>query len=512
MKKKLLSLSCIENISLYEKFANNQYKVSNLTDYELNKYVVDSNNILGMITTSIESLILYLEKDLYKSEFFLNESLKNQLVACELMKMLINKIIFSSNSLEPKLKAINIILLIEKSINIMNTLFVSNNNSYIFECSINKNKLYLTDESWISMIIINFLINAKKNTKNGCITIKIYELDNKIRIEIIDTGKGVDIDKRATLFKKNKNTAKSNKLYTIHKMCIALKGNCGYKQNIHNNNQGSIFWIELPLISSKLQIEFNIPVDISKYLKVIVCDDSKVMADIFINYIEKQIPYTKVYATYTIKDLLISLEKIKNESLIIVILDIYLENDMSLNYLDLIKNANKNVGIIIHTGSTMLDNEIIQYTNSINLPFSIMHKPASLDVIKTNISNILEMLGCVNILIIEDDKIKSDTIKDIYTQMFYNVFLANNIDEARKILFKMNGTPLIIFFSTNIINTINKDIIQEFFYINSYKCKTDNNPVTNTDVPFIFDKIINDLSTSTLQKVLKESLVKHSNR
>src|SRR5690348_14541964 len=119
MKKKYPSLNCIENTSLYEKFSNNQYKVSNLTDYELNKYVVDSNNILGMITTSIESLILYLEKDLFKTEFFLNESLKNQLVACELMKMLINKIILSSNSLEPKLKAINIILLIEKSMNIM---------------------------------------------------------------------------------------------------------------------------------------------------------------------------------------------------------------------------------------------------------------------------------------------------------------------------------------------------------------------------------------------------------
>ncbi len=512
MKKKYSSLNCIENTSLYEIFYKNQYKVSNLTDYELNKYVVDSNNILGMITTSIESLILYLEKDVFKTEFFLNESLKNQLVACELMKMLINKIILSSNSLEPKLKAINIILLIEKSMNIMNTLFVSNNNSYIFECSINKNKLYLTDESWISMIIINFLINAKKNTKNGYITIKIYELDNKIRIEIIDTGNGVPIDRRANLFKKNKDTSKSSKLYTIHKMCLKLKGNCGYKVNTYNNNIGSIFWMELPLISSKLQIEFNIPIDISKYLKVIVCDDSKVMADIFINYIEKQIPHTKVHATYTIKDLLISLEKIKNDSIVIVILDIYLENDMSLNYLELIKNANKNAGIIIHTGSTMLDNEISQYTNSINLPFSIMHKPASLDIIKTNISSILEMLGCVNILVIDENTSNSNTIKDTYTKMFYNVFVTNNISDARNILFKMNGSPLIIFFSTSIINTIDKNIIQEFFYINSYKCKTDNDNVTNVDIPFIFDKIITDLNQSTLAKILKESLVKHCNK
>ncbi len=486
-----------------------------LTKDDLNKFITNFNVLLAMIINSIESLNIYIKKEELNSDLFLKDSLKNQLIACELMKILINKLTLESNNLDPKIDKVNIIKLIEKSNEIITILFGSNNIKYLIEIDekFDKSKTYMSDLSWLSSILMTFLINAKKYTVEGSITTKLENLDNTIRISVIDTGCGVDKNKVATLFKKKNNTTNNN-LYLIYTIIEKLNGTCGYKTNIYNNNIGSIFWIEIPSITSTISKECFIPTEISKKMKIIICDDSKVMIEIFSNYIDKQIPNATTYSTTNIHELLETLELIEPNNIIIIILDILLQNDNSLQYLKNIKIINKNVGIIVHTGSSMNDEEIIKYNTTVNLPLVIMHKPASLEIIKKNTTLILEMMGCFNIFIIDSNLKSSLFIKKFYEERSFQIYLTDNLIDARKILFKMNGFPLIILFSKNIIESFSQEIEQEFNYINtSYKCilNEDNNIINKEKLSLKYDNIITKINNNVLNNILTNAIEKYCN-
>jgi CheY-like chemotaxis protein len=490
-----------------------------LTSGELNKFITNFNTILAMIINSIESLSIYIDRDDTNNELFLKESIKNQLIACELMKMLINKLTLESNNLEPKIESVNIIELVKKSGNTMNVLFGSANIKYLIDIPKNTDitKNYLTDSTWLSLILMTFLINAKKYTAEGTITIKLDIFQNKIKILVIDTGEGVKKEKILNLFKNKKSPEstsnniiyENNNLYLILKMTEKLNGLCGYKPNIFNNNKGSIFWIEIPSIISYINRTIYIPDEITKKLKVIVCDDSKVMIEIFSNYIDKQIPNAIVYPTSNIQELLDTLQIIDEKSIIIIILDILLQNDNSLDHLHEIKNINPNVGIIIHTGSSMNDNDIYKYNNAVNLSLVIMHKPASLDIIKKNTTTILEIMGCYTILIIDDNLEQSNIIKSFYENKSFSILATDNIYEARNLLFQMNGLPLIIIISKSICNILSDEIEQEFNYINSYKCLINIPENTHIKSKIVYNKIINNINENYLNIILDEAIDKY---
>jgi DNA-binding response OmpR family regulator len=517
----------IDLLSFKNCFPNNDEKNINiknfdlLTSAELNKFITNFNNILAMIINSIESLSIYIDREDTNNELFLKESIKNQLIACELMKMLINKLTLESNNLEPKIESVNVIDLVKKSGNTMNVLFSSTNIKYLVDIpkNIDITKNYLTDPTWLSLILMTFLINAKKYTAEGSITIKLDIFQNKLKVFVIDTGDGVKKEKILNLFKNKKSSEstanniiyENNNLFLISKMTEKLNGTCGYKPNIFNNNKGSIFWIEIPSIVSYINKKIYIPDEITKKLKVIVCDDSKVMIEIFSNYIDKQIPNAKVYPTSNIRELLDTLEIIDEKSIIIIILDILLQNDNSLDHLQEIKNINPNVGIIIHTGSSMNDNEIYKYNNAVNLSLVIMHKPASLDIIKKNTTTILEIMGCYTVLIIDDNIVQSNMIKNFFESKSFSVLSTDNIYDARDYLFQMNGLPLIIIISKSISNILSDEIEQEFNYINSYKCLINIPENTHIKSKIVYNKIINEVNENNLDIILDNSIEKYCN-
>jgi hypothetical protein len=492
---------------------NNQQYELNLSKDELNKFITNFNNILAIIINSIESLNIYIKKDDLKDDLFLKKSLTNQLIACELMKVSINKLTLESNNIQPKKEKVNIIDLIHKVNEMMSILFDSNNVQYLIDIDkkFDNSKNYISDLSWLLSILLTFLMNAKKFTSNGFITTKLEVFDNYIRINIIDTGCGVKKEEIPNLFIKNKQ--KNNNLYLISKMCEKMLCNFGYKSNVFNNNSGSIFWIDIPTITSSITKESFIPNEISNKMKVIICDDSNVMIEIFNNYLNKQIPNATVYSTNCISELLETFDLIDSNDIIIIILDILLQNDNALHHLNDIKNKNFNVGIIIHTGSSMNDDEILKYNRTTKLPLVIMHKPASLEIIKKNTTLILEKMGCFNIFVISNNLNFTLIIKKFYENKYFPIFNIDNIIDARKILFTFNGFPLIIFISKSILDICSNEIKEEFNFINSFKCIIiENDDNDYNDEIFIFDHKIHKINDIILNNILTNSINKFSNR
>jgi hypothetical protein len=159
----------------------------------------------------------------------------------------------------------------------------------------------------------------------------------------------------------------------------------------------------------------------------------------------------------------------------------------------------------------MNDNEIYKYNNAVNLSLVIMHKPASLDIIKKNTTTILEIMGCYTVLIIDDNIVQSNMIKKFFESKSFNVLSTDNIYDARDYLFQMNGLPLIIIISKSISNILSDEIEQEFNYINSYKCLINIPENTHIKSKIVYNKIINEVNENNLDIILDNSIEKYCN-
>jgi len=67
--------------------------------------------------------------------------------------------------------------------------------------SVGKDQKVYADKNMLNTVIRNLLTNAVKFTENGIISFKSVEYDGEIKIEIHDTGLGMDKDKLLNLFK-----------------------------------------------------------------------------------------------------------------------------------------------------------------------------------------------------------------------------------------------------------------------------------------------------------------------
>lgn len=116
------------------------------------------------------------------------------------------------------------------------------------------------NEEKLSEIFINLLGNALKFTEEGGITIKVEPNKEKIKISIIDTGKGIKKEDEARLFKKfsrldNTYTTVAEKkgtglgLYITKEYVKKMGGEIGFYSE--GENKGSTFWFTLPIWSEK---------------------------------------------------------------------------------------------------------------------------------------------------------------------------------------------------------------------------------------------------------------------
>ncbi|MGH1470948.1 MAG: ATP-binding protein [Cellvibrionaceae bacterium] len=115
-----------------------------------------------------------------------------------------------------------------------------------------------TDPARLQQIIVNLVGNAQKFTEQGTITISIKKLDqeNVYRIAITDTGIGISKEQQSKLFKSFEQTRSDVHrryggtglgLAICKQLAELLGGSIGFSSEA---NEGSCFWVDLPLIES----------------------------------------------------------------------------------------------------------------------------------------------------------------------------------------------------------------------------------------------------------------------
>ncbi len=147
------------------------------------------------------------------------------------------------------------------------------------------------DELRLKQILINFVNNGIKFTKKGSVTIIIKILEDKkhalqLKIEVVDTGIGISKEGLKRLFKKFSQVDSSMYrkfggtglgLMISKKLTELMKGKVGVKSEV---GKGSVFWIEVEFLKTKIKNKLNINSDMSesgsssRQLKVLVAEDN----------------------------------------------------------------------------------------------------------------------------------------------------------------------------------------------------------------------------------------------
>jgi len=119
-----------------------------------------------------------------------------------------------------------------------------------------------SDKHRLQQILLNFLQNAFKFTTQGSVTLKMYINGKNVRIEVIDTGRGIPADKRSFIFKPFHQVKKEDSspryggtglgLYLCEMLIQLLKGTIGFTSTV---NVGTTFWIEIPITYERTPIK-----------------------------------------------------------------------------------------------------------------------------------------------------------------------------------------------------------------------------------------------------------------
>ena len=156
---------------------------------------------------------------------------------CDRLIRMINNFIdstkFEANIINMDLKIINIVSLVEDlTMSIIN--FAQNKNIEVIFDTEEEEIYILADIDFIERIILNVLSNAiKYNSENGSIFVNIIDEENKVIIEIIDTGFGIPGNKLNKLFNRFERFDNNNLsheegtglgLNIVKQMVDALKG------------------------------------------------------------------------------------------------------------------------------------------------------------------------------------------------------------------------------------------------------------------------------------------------
>jgi len=124
----------------------------------------------------------------------------------------------------------------------------------------------LIDGGWVAMILVNFLSNALKYTRevggSVSVCIKVVQGGN-LRFVVSDTGPGVRSKLVSSLFQKYARGSKWEPgtglgLYHVHELATAMGGSASYAPNtLSRTGTGSMFWVDAPLV--QVEVEDSMP-------------------------------------------------------------------------------------------------------------------------------------------------------------------------------------------------------------------------------------------------------------
>lgn len=113
------------------------------------------------------------------------------------------------------------------------------------------------DATRLRQVIVNLLGNAVKFTSSGGVTLRLLACHSdrsRVRIEVVDTGPGLQVEQRNRLFREFERLASDDEEAVIEgaglglaittRLVERLGGSMGYEDNPLG---GSVFWVELPI-------------------------------------------------------------------------------------------------------------------------------------------------------------------------------------------------------------------------------------------------------------------------
>lgn len=207
------------------------------------------NAILGF------SQLLELDESLSQSH---KESIGEILLAGDHLLELINEVLdlsrIESGTLELTLVPVNISYVVNDSLSLIEPLLKERNIKVVWDSGNQTQYIIQAETNRLKQIIINLLSNAiKYNTENGKITINVVKYDNRLRLNIIDTGPGLSAEQQEQVFEpfnragaETTNTEGTGIGLTISKRLVELMGGeIGVESSLGN---GSCFYIKFKLL------------------------------------------------------------------------------------------------------------------------------------------------------------------------------------------------------------------------------------------------------------------------
>eukprot|EP01124_Arcella_intermedia_P002272 TRINITY_DN11240_c0_g2_i1.p1 TRINITY_DN11240_c0_g2~~TRINITY_DN11240_c0_g2_i1.p1 ORF type:complete len:552 (-),score=132.52 TRINITY_DN11240_c0_g2_i1:47-1702(-) len=152
-----------------------------------------------------------------------------------------------------------------------------------------------TDEVVLNHILVDLLCNACKWTKEGSITLKFsarfLDVVEIIKIEVIDTGCGIDPSIRHRIFKEPfvGDSGFGLGCYNVRRNISFLGGECGLEDNFPN---GTRFWIQFPNIPSKKAIQHSLDCSFVSPLqntikKLLIIEDNLIIRRMTLKLLQK---------------------------------------------------------------------------------------------------------------------------------------------------------------------------------------------------------------------------------
>ncbi len=146
---------------------------------------------------------------------------------------------------------------------------------------------FVSDGTWLRQVVVNLLVNAVKFTRHGRVELRYGGNQDRIWIEVADTGPGISPDKRHRLFHEYERLGADDTdvegtglgLSIADRLIRLMGGHIGHRDN---PGGGSVFWVDLP---AGMAQEPTTPIGaatppLDRPLRILVVDDSDVHRDL----------------------------------------------------------------------------------------------------------------------------------------------------------------------------------------------------------------------------------------
>ncbi len=178
----------------------------------------------------------------------------------ETLNLILNVSKLEAGKLELRISDINIIPLLQTSYNLFSSFAKKKNLEYRFS-TVKDEIVCRIDPALFQNIINNLINNAIKFTEEGSVFINVKISNNKVLIQVGDTGIGIPESHQAIIWEEFRQSSEGISRsfegtglgLTIVKKYTELLG--GKISLVSRVNKGSIFTVELPLLDKKIEVQ-----------------------------------------------------------------------------------------------------------------------------------------------------------------------------------------------------------------------------------------------------------------